>query len=205
MPTLLAFTINHRSNYGINSDVFRKGFKIMKFIKIYEVFTKSLAALFTTMATIYLVPTLVYNIWLAPARIITSTSPNGAIKIDFITHGSLGMTSINLITPDGYWNNKTKIYSIGGDEVIFPKDLQVFWSEDSSIFLATSRQDRIITPELIEKEKAKLNSGDNLVLMFDIANNKMSHNLFLPRPIFRLYKNDIKKIKWHNCNICKQQ
>jgi hypothetical protein len=175
----------------------------MKSIKIYEFFVKLLITLSATIATIYLVPTFVYNFWLAPARIISSTSPNRSIKVDFITHGSLGMTSIDLITPDGYWNNKTEIYSIGGDEVIFPKDLQVFWSEDSSVFLATSKQDIIITSELKEKAKAKLNSGDNLVLIYNVENKKMSHNLNFPRPKFRLYKDDIKKIKWHNCHICK--
>jgi hypothetical protein len=200
----MSLFLNHKFSHGTDLDIFLKGFQMMKSIKIHKFFVKLLIVLFTTIAIISLIATLAYNIYLAPTKVISSsTSPDESVKIDFITQGFFGMTWIDLITPDGYWNNKTKIYSIGGDEVIFPKDLQVFWSEDSSVFLAVSKQDRIITQELKEKEKAELNSGDNLVLMYNIKTKKILHNLVFPRTNFRLYKDDIKKIKWHNCHICK--
>jgi hypothetical protein len=152
---------------------------------------------FISIAIIYLMVTLALNS-IAPTRLINSSiSPDRSVKVEVFSQGSLGMNWVDLITLDRFWGKKTTIYSMGGDETIFAKDMQVFWSKDSSRFLAVSEKTRHL------RQKAKLISGENLILMYDIASKKLFHNLIFPLTENRFNKDEIKQVKWHDCPICK--
>jgi hypothetical protein len=129
-----------------------------------------------------------------PTTMISSTvSPNRSMKVEFFSQGSLGKSWVDLITLDRFWNKKIEIYSESGDELIFPKDLQVFWSEDSSTFLAISKTTDYIWLRGEERDAARL--------MYNIASKKLAHNLYATHNYF--HKGDIKQVKWHNCSVCK--
>jgi hypothetical protein len=177
----------------------------MKMNKIFKFFTrllKLLLALSISVILVCLIVTQVHNIYLAPTKLISSSaSPDLSMKVEFFTQGSLGRSWVNLIILDKLSEKKTEIYSMGGDEVIFPKDLQVFWNEDSSTFLAVSEKTDIT--HLKSGQNAKLSSGKNLVLMYNAKSRKLLHNLYFPRENNGLYKDDIKQVNWHNCSVCK--
>jgi hypothetical protein len=154
-----------------------------------------------SMVAIYLIIILLVN-RLVPTTMISSTvSPDQSMKVEFFSQGSLGRSWVDLITLDRFWNKKIEIYSESGDELIFPKDLQVFWSEDSSTFLAISKTTDYIWLRGEERDAARLTSGESLMLMYNIASKKLVHNLYATRNYF--HEGDIKQIKWHNCSVCK--
>jgi hypothetical protein len=178
----------------------------MKFNKIFRLaidfLVKLLISLFITIASIYMIWVLFCNIYLeATTLAISSTSPDRTIKVEFSRRSRISKTSVDLITPDGFWGKKTNIYSTQNSDVRIPEGLQIYWSENSTTLLAVSKDDNIIFRN--ERQNTKLNSGDNLLLMYNISNRKLSHNLPRPKTDNRLSKDDIKQVKWHNCHICK--
>jgi hypothetical protein len=153
-----------------------------------------------SIVVVYLMITLLVN-RLRPTIMISSTvSPDRSMKVEFFSQGSLGRSWVDLITLDKFRNTKTEVYSEAGDELIFPKDLQVFWSEDSSAFLAISKTTDYIWLRGAERDAAKLASGESLMLMYNIPSKKLVHNLYTTHNYF--YKDDIRKVKWHNCSVC---
>jgi hypothetical protein len=173
--------------------------KLTKNIKLK--LSKIIVRFLITIAAIYLTITLLVNRF-APTTMISSTvSPDRSMKVEFFSQGSLGRSWVDLITLDGFWNKKTEVYSEAGDELIFPKDLQVFWSEDSSTFLAISKTTDYIWLIREERDTVRLTSGESLMLMYNISSKKLIHNLYATRNHF--HKDDIKQVKWHNCSVCK--
>jgi hypothetical protein len=172
-----------------------------KLKKFFLELLKLMLALLAMVGTVYFIAILFLNIYISPTTLISSSiSPDRSVKAEFLIQ-KVGTTWVDLITQDGYWSRKTKIYSVEASEVKFPKDLKVFWSEDSSTFLAISRENKLIAP--VFRENTKLSSGYNLILMYNLINEKLSHNLFFPQTDIKLHVDDIKQIKWHNCQICK--
>ncbi len=147
--------------------------------------------------------------YLIPRKLIKdSISPDSRNKVEFISKGYWGTSSID-ITSENPSKRTTTIYSESGNEVIFPDDLNIFWSKDSSVFLAVSERISSIPAQLKKSSSIKLKSGENLVLMYDIPNKKLRHNLYpqsngLANDLEVQFQiNDIKQIEWLDCNICR--
>jgi hypothetical protein len=141
----------------------------------------------------------------APEKLIKySTSPDSSVRVEFLTEGYWGKSWVNVIL-DKPAKSKMTIYSETGNEVIFPNDINVFWSKDSSKFLAVSTRISSIPSKLNQTSSIQLESGEKLVLMYDIFNKVLWHNLYPQQKSsatpFQI--KDIKQIEWHDCNNCK--
>jgi hypothetical protein len=147
----------------------------------------------------------IHENYLMPRKLIKdSISPDSLSKVEFVSRGYWGTSSIAITSGDSS-KTTTTIYSESGNEVIFPGDLNIFWSKDSSIFLAVSERISSIPSQLKKSPSIKLKSGENLVLMYDIPNKTLRHNLYPQSnsPATQFQVNDIKQIEWMNCNVCR--
>jgi hypothetical protein len=142
--------------------------------------------------------------YVAPEKLIKySASPDSSVRVEFLTEGYWGKSWVNVIL-DKPAKSKMTIYSEAGNEVIFPNDIKIFWSKDSSRFLAVSTRISSIPSKLNQSSSIQLESGEKLVLMYDIPNNILRHNLYLQQrsPATPFQIKDIKRIEWHDCNNC---
>jgi hypothetical protein len=140
--------------------------------------------------------------YMAPTRLVRySTSPDSSIRVEFLTEGYWGKSWIDVISEKPA-KNKMTIYSEAGNEVIFPDDLEVFWSKDSSKFLAVSARISSIPSQLKQSSSIQLKSGENMVVMYDFPNKILRHNLY-PQPnspATPFQMSDIDPLEWNDKN-----
>lgn len=149
---------------------------------------------------------LFHRLYMAPQKVIkTSISPNSLVKVEFINEGYWGKSSV-MLSDNSYRSNALNsffkpgeiIYSEPGNEIIFPDDVEVIWSKDSSKFLAISRKANNVALKSSRFQDSQLSSGEKLVLMYDIPSEVMWHNLYKNsrNNASNLHLKDVSTVQW---------
>jgi hypothetical protein len=155
------------------------------------------------------------NAWIAPTQVVqASVSPNDSYRVEVVVRGFWGRSSVNLVKLPIGWQ-KQEVYSEGGDEVKFPKDTQVIWSQDSSRFFLISKSISSIAANLRDDPLIYLTSESKysedwqkkfprLMLMYDIKPKKLWHNLYPSTKRNQLHqfnRKDLRGISWGNYEV----
>jgi hypothetical protein len=145
--------------------------------------------------------------YMTPRKLVKSSiSPDSSLRVEFLTEGYWGKSWVDIISLKSS-NNRVTIYSESGNEVMFPSDLKIFWSNNSSTFLATSKKSSTIPLNQNRGEFSLIQteSGEKLVLMYSFLDKTLRHNLYSQpdSSTLSLRISDVTKIDWYDCSICR--
>jgi hypothetical protein len=161
----------------------------------------------TVIVVVVIIGVIFHKNYMTPRKFVkASTSPDSSLRVEFLTEGYWGKSWVDIISLKSS-NNRVTIYSEPGSEVMFPNDLKVFWSNNSSTFLATSKKSSTISLNQNRRELSLIQteSGEKLILMYNSLDKKLRHNLYAQpnSSTSSLRISDVTKIDWYDCSICR--